>query len=220
MRYVGYSIGAEKEHRVYLKDVNVEDEVSLEKLGFRKSEKNDDNALVKSHGLGYVAVEYARDHGEIYFEQMLKRKEERRVAFISETKSREANADEIVLGFIYDFAWRKAASEEEYEIIRSLFMDGYCYYFATMLKTAFNRGEICWCAPFGHFVWVDENGVPYDIEGVSTAEAEYYIPEEYIHEGLDDFKHVPGKNFGATKAYLRNVIEKYTKDKGIEFVEM
>lgn len=215
MRYVDYSIGAEKEHRVYLEDVSADDEVLLEKLGFKKSATQGDDAWIKSYGLGYVAAEYVRDHSEFYFRQMSKRKAERRVAFISETKSWEPEANETVLGFIYDFVWRKAASEEEYEMIRSLFMDGYCYYFATMLKTAFNRGEICWCAPFGHFVWVDDNGVPYDIEGVSTAEAEYYIPEEYVAEGLDDFKHVPGKSFGATKAYIGKAIERYKKDRGI-----
>lgn len=215
MRYVDYSVGAEKEHRVYLEDVSADDEVLLEKLGFKKSEAKDDDAWVKPYGLGCVAAEYVREHSAFYFKQMSKRKEERRCTFISETRSWEANADETVLGFIYDFVWKKAASEEEYEMIRSLFMDGYCYYFATMLKTAFSRGEICWCAPFGHFVWMDENGVPYDIEGVSTAEAEYYIPERYVAEGLDDFKHVPGKSFGATKAYIGKAIECYKKDRGI-----
>ena len=132
-----------------------------------------------------------------------------REEFIAKAKSREEDADETVLGFIYDFAHHKATTDKEYEQIRSLFMDGYCYYFAVMLETAFDRGVICWCAPFGHFVWVDENGVPYDIEGVSTSEANYYIPEDFIQEGLDDFKHVPGKSFNASKEYIERAIRIY-----------
>ena len=216
MKYVDYNIGSEKEHRVYLSDVTEADAILLEQLGFKKEGGDAYVSIwIKPYGLGGVAETYVRDHSELYFEQIMKKKAERRVEFINGTKEWEVNADEAVLGFIYDFVWKKAASEEEYEMIRSLFMDGYCYYFATMLKTAFNRGEICWCAPFGHFVWVDENDVPYDVEGVSTAEAEYYIPESYIAEGIDDFKHVQGKNFGATKAYIGNAIEQYKKDRGI-----
>ena len=84
-------------------------------------------------------------------------------------EEQEKEANESVLGFIFDFVWCKASNINEYELIRSLFMDGYCYYFAVILKTAFNRGEICWCAPYAHFIWLDTNGIPYDIEGVSTA---------------------------------------------------
>lgn len=60
--------------------------------------------------------------------------------------------DKNVLQFIADFACHTATNGDEYEILRSTFRNGYCYYFARILKTAFNRGEVCWAAPFGHFV--------------------------------------------------------------------
>ena len=39
--------------------------------------------------------------------------------------------------------------------IASLFTNGFCYYFAVILKDAFNRGEICWHKNYGHIVWRD-----------------------------------------------------------------
>ena len=102
------------------------------------------------------------------------------------------------------------------ETIRRLFRAGYCYYFAIILKEAFNRGEICWCAPFGHICWVDVDGTPYDIEGVCDSDCDYYIPVSYIEEGLDDFKHVPGKTFNASEEYINNAIERYKEDNNIK----
>ena len=137
---------------------------------------------------------------------------EKRDKWIEKQLQWNSDANEQVLQFIYNFAWHKASTEAEYEQIRCLFMDGYCYYFANMLKTAFNRGEICWCAPYGHFVWLDVNNIPYDIEGVSTSEAEYYIPECYVEAGLTDFMHVPGLTFNATKEYIDTIIKQYEFD--------
>ena len=133
--------------------------------------------------------------------------------FVAEMTKYENDADKQVLGFIYNFVWNKARNQSEYELVRSMFMNSYCYYFANMLKTAFERGDVYWCAPFGHFVWIDTNGIPYDIEGVSFSEAEYYIPAEYIKEALDDFKHIPGKAFNASKEWIEKTIENYKKEK-------
>lgn len=75
-------------------------------------------------------------------------------------------ADKQVLSFIDDF-------REDDKSIRQKFCAGYCYYFAVMLKDAFHRGEICWCAPLGHICWVDDNGVPYDIDGVCDSDCNF-----------------------------------------------
>lgn len=64
-----------------------------------------------------------------------------------------------VLGFIYDFSSR---SSDLYEV----FVNGYCFYFANMLREAFNGGDVCWSVGRGHVVWVDDNDVAYDISGV------------------------------------------------------
>ena len=124
----------------------------------------------------------------------------------------EPKADKTVLGFIYEFLYHTCNSEEDAELTRVKFRAGYCYYFAVMLKTAFNRGEIVWCAPYGHIAWQDENGIVYDIEGVNYSDCEYYIPVSYIEEGLKDFKHIPGIGFNASYEYIQNAIERYKKD--------
>ena len=114
-------------------------------------------------------------------------------------------ADKEVLTFIDDFL-------ENNDIIRKKFRAGYCYYFAVMLKDAFQRGEICWCAPYGHICWVDDNGVPYDISGVCDSECDFYIPVRYIPEGIADFKHIPHKAFNASKEYIETAIQAFCRD--------
>lgn len=47
-----------------------------------------------------------------------------------------------VLGFIYDFSSR---SSDLYEV----FVNGYCFYFANMLREAFNGGDVCWSVGSG-----------------------------------------------------------------------
>ena len=76
------------------------------------------------------------------------------------------------------------------EEIRKLFMDGYCYHFANILKTTFDRGEVCICFPFGHFVWVDTDGTPYDAESVHTGDQKAYIPEKFLGDCIYDFNAV------------------------------
>lgn len=106
-------------------------------------------------------------------------------------------ADEEVLRFIYDFSVKQGYGEAE-EVLYQQFANGYCYYFACILKVAFNRGEICWAAPFGHIVWVDENGIPYDISGVNESETDDYIPEYMMGDTILDFKHIAGKTHDTT----------------------
>lgn len=124
-----------------------------------------------------------------------------------------------VLAFIDEFLNKEG--QENVETIRHLFRSGYCLHFAEMLKSTFQRGEVCWCAPFGHMVWMDEDGTPYDIEGINYSDCDYYIPINYIKEGLNDFRHIPGVEFNASQEYIDNAIEKYKKDKHIdEIVEV
>lgn len=101
-------------------------------------------------------------------------------------------ADEEVLRFIYDFSVKQGYGEAE-KVLYQQFISGYCYYFACMLKAAFNRGEVCWAAPYGHIVWVDENDIPYDISGVNKSETDDYIPEYMMGDTILDFKHIAGR---------------------------
>lgn len=122
-------------------------------------------------------------------------------------------ADDTVLQFITDFTCHSASSEAEYEIIRHTFRAGYCWHFAHILKDTFKRGEVCWTAPFGHFVWVDDNGVPYDVEGVNFGEQAYNIPESYLGDKIRDFTHIPGETIPeTTDKEVYEIIRKYEDD--------
>lgn len=134
-------------------------------------------------------------------------------AFVADQYNREPNANLQVLYFIADILYHSINLANS-EIIRSLFHNGYCYYFANMLKIAFNRGEICWAAPYGHFVWQDDNGVCYDIEGVTISEADYFIPVSYIGDGIKDFLHIRDVSYNATQEDISKWMNEYLKDKG------
>lgn len=99
-------------------------------------------------------------------------------------------ADKQVMEFIAKVIFNQG--ESNVGVIQGLFTQGYCYYFANMMKLAFHRGIICYVYDIGHFVWVD-NGVAYDVEGVyELVESEYLIPEDKIGDFIKDFMHVPG----------------------------
>lgn len=99
-------------------------------------------------------------------------------------------SDSEVLRFIESFLSHTCKTENDREVIRHTFRAGYCYYFAVMLKSAFNRGCVCWAAPYGHIVWLDDNGCPYDIEGVCASDVAYFIPVSFLEDHLQGFKHV------------------------------
>lgn len=113
-----------------------------------------------------------------------------------------------VLKFIDKFYAHAGTDPDKQEVLRYQFRAGYCYYFAVMLKAAFKRGEVCWCAPFGHFCWVDIDGCPYDVEGVYLGEADYFIPENYLGDAINDFLHT-GVKYCATKKEINQIIANY-----------
>lgn len=131
--------------------------------------------------------------------------------YIDEVRHPNKIPDKTVLLFIVDVLAAVPKKESE-DTIYTFFHSGYCYYFAVMLKEAFQRGQVCWCAPYGHMCWLDDNGIAYDIGGICDSECEFYIPVSYINEGLSDFLHIPGKTFNASKEYISQAIEKYKTD--------
>ena len=128
-----------------------------------------------------------------------------------ELKYPDKKRDKTVIQFITD-AITSVDRKNSNDVLYDFFHAGYCYYFALMLKEAFGRGQICWCAPYGHICWQDENGVGYDIGGICDSECDFYIPVTYIKEGLLDFLHIPGKVFNASQEYIDNAIEMFKKD--------
>lgn len=118
-----------------------------------------------------------------------------------------------VLGFIDNFYNSFRGNQEH---LRSLFRSGYCWHFAHVLKSTFNRGEVCWTAPFGHFVWLDIDNIPYDIEGIYFGDAEYFVPEKYLGDTIKDFQHIPGEGFNAQLIDLEKILNDYLFPKKIK----
>lgn len=125
-----------------------------------------------------------------------------------------SNEDNEVIRFINRFYDINNNSLDDQEVLRRQFRAGYCYYFAVILKTAFNRGEICWCAPFAHMCWVDTDGTPYDCEGVYDGEAVYLIPEHYLGDTIKNFLHTDD-TCNTSKEDILNIIKQYRIDKSM-----
>lgn len=109
--------------------------------------------------------------------------------------------DEKVIKFIGDVRYHAYPynGNKYTDDIRRLFESGYCYYFAVMLKEAFQRGTICNVNGRSHIVWVDgdvdnlEKSIAYDIDGVYyDYEPESLIPVEFLGDIINGFKHVEG----------------------------
>ena len=110
-------------------------------------------------------------------------------------KQVEAGGNKNVITFIYDVLYH--SGEDGIEPIRNLYANGYCYYFARMLEDAFPGGKVCVAWPFGHIVYIYKD-VAYDIDGISIAEYDQFIPVDFLGFALDDFRH-NGKVYGTAK---------------------
>lgn len=115
--------------------------------------------------------------------------------------------------FCRTFSRYASGDEPAEEAPRLLFEAGYCWHFAHMLQNVFGRGEVCWAAPFSHFVWMDEDGTAYDAGGFYDGEGFWFIPEsELADDLLDGFRHVPGKpGREATKEELVRVMKQFCR---------
>lgn len=120
-----------------------------------------------------------------------------------------------VLNFIENFLGHQKSFEAD-EILKNQFNAGYCYYFAVMLKAAFNRGEVCCCVPYGHMCWVDDDNTPYDIYGICTSEADYFIPVSYLGNCLNDFLHIDQPHY-TTQKEIDEIIQRYLEDQHFSY---
>lgn len=98
------------------------------------------------------------------------------------------DCDFAVLNFINDIVHYPTRKLDVSDQVDHMFCAGYCYYFAVMLKAAFQRGEVCWSVNQGHIVWKDNNGIAYDITGVYEDYSELR-PVEYLGDTIIDFMH-------------------------------
>ena len=114
------------------------------------------------------------------------------------------NSNPKIIKFIADFVYF------DDQDVHNRFKNGYCYYFAKMLQTAFPGGYIAWAVPFGHLVYM-YNQIPYDIEGVYPGEATEFIPEEFLGDAINDFTH-NSHDFNASQAQLDKIIDHYRQE--------
>ena len=129
--------------------------------------------------------------------------------WIKKVKSVHPKSDEQVLQFIYDFRTMQKSEAAE-AAIYTQFESGYCYYFAHMLKLAFKRGEVCWAAPYGHMVWVDDDGVPYDISGVDYSDEAFLERSKQIRQIIHDIR----RRFWRYLSKKEKIFEKKIQNQG------
>ena len=106
--------------------------------------------------------------------------------FVNNALKYTSKGDKKILRFIGKILYHSGA--ENLQVIYDLFIQGYCYYFAKILKDAFPGGKICQAYPYGHIVYVYD-GIPYDINGICDYDVsdEDFIPISKIN--INDFKH-------------------------------
>ena len=126
--------------------------------------------------------------------------------WVQKCYSEEPEADAEVIRFIGKFIFYKGIKNRH--IIQELFRNGYCLYFAHMLKEAFGRGEVLYVYDDGHFIWKDDNNVKYDVLGVNHTH-KMLIPEAQIGDGLMEYKHIPGRNPVLSESEIVKRMEDY-----------
>lgn len=95
----------------------------------------------------------------------------------------------------------------------------YSYQFASILKSSFNRGEICLAYPSNTMVWVDVDGCAYNRNGLINNDAHkfLFIPESYLTVvDMDDFTHVDSvtgkfRDYDSEVHYI-DIVYDYCKD--------
>ena len=107
---------------------------------------------------------------------------------------------------------QKQKKKKTKPIVR-LFTEGFCYYFAIILKEAYPGGTVCLLKGHGHIVYLYQ-GKFYDITGELTNRRNKYIPVEYFGEFINDFKqnYIGG---GITKAELMKCVKQAECDDNI-----
>lgn len=126
-----------------------------------------------------------------------------------------------VINFIETFLGGQYATVHDRQLLQQKFEKGYCYYFAKMLETAFNRGKVCWVAPLYHFVWQDVDGQCYDVNGLFNAKQQhvyYFVPETFAQPILSEYKHVCSTS-GASKQQMVKIIKQYCMESGQTYID-
>ena len=150
------------------------------------------------------------------FKSNLRKIEEKKKEWLKFYKenNKYKNVNMQVLEFIAEITFFPNLDGTSDGCIDHLFLNGYCYYFAQILNTAFSGGTICWSVDRGHIVWLDgidlQNDIAYDITGVYE-DYEEIRPVSYLGTTLIDFLH-NGEKWKSNDGEF----EKYCKEKNVE----
>lgn len=128
-----------------------------------------------------------------------------------------------VMSFINEFYNRDGVNSDcDKKSLENQFSNGYCFYFAHILKAAFNRGCVCCIVCGSHVIWLDDDNVGYDCQGVYN---QYHgnrfnfwnkclvhiddMPQNY----LTTYKHVPSQKL-TPEGF--NEFKEFCKTEGLE----
>lgn len=111
------------------------------------------------------------------------------------------NARYDVINFIGNILYKNISEYSEIDLVSysdsvvELFTNGYCYYFAVILKDAFG-GSIYRRIGYSHIVWKDENDIFYDINGVveDCTREDFILIDNMSPDLLETFRHRKLKN--------------------------
>ena len=142
--------------------------------------------------------------------------------WFSHQKKTYPNASDDVLRFIQGFLFTLYSDELPVDtgktVLQQQFTNGYCWHFANILKSTFQRGTINVMFPdANHIVWTDNDGLSYDINGVVNNTL-ILVPTNFLEnsfpEFLNNFRHaISFKHCKITKELITTIIEKYKKEK-------
>lgn len=121
----------------------------------------------------------------------------------------EDNHQEEVFKFISDFTMYLEANGVYSCNLGHVFVTGYCYHFAHILKAAFRRGEVYICAPNSHVVWRDVDNRYYDFDGEYVNHSVTYVPVTDPVSHWEDFARNGIEHEGATEEDIQYLIAKY-----------
>lgn len=87
----------------------------------------------------------------------------------------------------------------------------FSYCFAVVAKRMTGQGSIYWAAPYGRFVWMGEEGIPYELNTVYDGNELYLIPELYVAHLMPALINVP-ENVRVIGDRFEAIIRKYEND--------
>ena len=145
--------------------------------------------------------------------------------WISHQKETNPTAANDVLYFIQEFLFNLYSDDLPNDtgqtILKQQFTNGYCWHFANILQTTFNRGTINIIMPeANHIIWTDIDDISYDITGVVKIDS-ILVPTNFLQkcypQFLNNFKHnTKLKNCQMTPKLIQQIIHHYQKEKGLQ----